>query len=46
MLGAIDIEDHAVVVNHKIKHIKKDWGIFFTPQWVVDLMVNLINEKN
>ncbi|SNR83645.1 Eco57I restriction-modification methylase domain-containing protein [Desulfurobacterium atlanticum] len=41
----IDIENHAVIVNHKIKHIKKDWGIFFTPQWVVDFMVDLIDEE-
>jgi len=41
----IDIEVHATVANNKVKHIKKDWGIFFTPQWVVDFMVNLIDEK-
>jgi len=41
----MNIEIHAVSVNNKVKHIKKDWGIFFTPQWVVDFMVNLIDEK-
>lgn len=46
MMGEIDIEDHAIVANNKVKHIKKDWGIFFTPQWVVDFMVNLIDESN
>ncbi len=44
-MGELDIENHAVIVNHKIKHIKKDWGIFFTPQWVVDFMVDLIDEE-
>ncbi len=41
----IDIEVHAVFVNNKVRHIKKDWGIFFTPQWVVDFMINLIDES-
>jgi len=45
-MGEIDIEVHAAIANNKVKHIKKDWGIFFTPQWVVDFMVNLIDEKN
>ena len=44
-MDSIKVEVHANVVNNKIKHIKKDWGIFFTPQWVVDFMVNLINEN-
>ena len=42
----VDIEVHAIAANNKIKRIKKDWGIFFTPQWVVDFMVNLIDERN
>lgn len=41
-----DIERHVNVVNNKVRHIKKDWGIFFTPQWVVDFMVNLIEERS
>ncbi len=45
-MGEIDIEVHAIVANNKVKHIKKDWGIFFTPQWVVDFMVNMIDERN
>jgi len=44
-MDSIKVEAHANVVNNKIKHIKRDWGIFFTPQWVVDFMVNLINEN-
>jgi len=43
-MGNIDIEVHTISVNNKVRHIKKDWGIFFTPQWVVDFMVNLIDE--
>lgn len=41
----IDVETHAVMVNNKVKHIKKDWGIFFTPQWVVDFMINLLDDE-
>ncbi len=33
-------------LNESIKNIKKDFGIFFTPKWVVDFMVELIDEKN
>jgi len=33
------------LVNNKLKEIKKDFGIFFTPEWVVDLMVNMIEVK-
>ncbi len=36
---------HTAKLNNKIKHIKKDLGIFFTPQWIVDFMVNLIDEE-
>ncbi len=39
-----DVKTHVERINNKIKHIKKDWGIFFTPQWVVDFMLNLIDE--
>ncbi|NPA39204.1 MAG: N-6 DNA methylase [Thermodesulfobacteria bacterium] len=42
----IDIELHSTFANNQVKHIKKDWGIFFTPQWVVDFMVNLIDENS
>ena len=51
MIGNVEIENHVLVVNSKVRHIKKDWGIFFTPQWVINFMVNLIdgeklNKKN
>ncbi len=42
----MNLKKHTIVINNRIKHIKKDCGIFFTPQWVVDFMVNLIDEKN
>ncbi len=29
-MDSIKVEAHANVVNNKIKHIKRDWGIFFT----------------
>ncbi len=45
MIRDTEIEIHAIAVNNKVKHIKKDWGIFFTPQWVVNFMVNLIDER-
>ncbi|GAB4450695.1 MAG: TaqI-like C-terminal specificity domain-containing protein [Bacteroidia bacterium] len=31
-------------VTQVIEPVKKDFGIFFTPNWIVDLMVNLIDE--
>jgi adenine-specific DNA-methyltransferase len=34
--------DESLVTKH-IKNVKKDYGIFFTPEWVVDIMVNLID---
>ncbi len=40
------IESHTIAINNKIKPFKKDWGIFFTPSWLVDFMINLIDEKN
>ncbi|MEM5803112.1 MAG: N-6 DNA methylase, partial [Candidatus Aenigmatarchaeota archaeon] len=39
----LDYKDHQLIVNNSIKNIKKDYGIFFTPEWVVDFMVNLID---
>ncbi len=44
-IESANVEVHAARVNNKVKHIKKDWGIFFTPQWVVDFMVNLIDDR-
>lgn len=41
----VKVDLHANIINNKIRHIKKDWGIFFTPQWVVDFMISLINEN-
>lgn len=32
-------------IESRVNHIKKSWGIFFTPQWIVDFMVNLIEEN-
>jgi adenine-specific DNA-methyltransferase len=29
-------------MNNNLKEIKKDYGIFFTPERIVDFMVNLI----
>ncbi len=39
------INHHETLLNHRIKNIKKEYGIFFTPEWVVDFMVSLIEKK-
>lgn len=44
-MKGINVETHTAIVNSKVKHIKKDWGIFFTPQWVIDFMTTLIDEE-
>ncbi len=36
---------HQSAINKHIKGIKKDYGIFFTPEHIVDLMVSLIDTK-
>ena len=37
---------HQSIVNNDLRDIKRDSGMFFTPEWIVDLMVNLIDDKN
>jgi len=39
----VDYEVHQGIVNNNLKGIKKDYGIFFTPESIVDFMVNLID---
>ncbi len=39
----VDYKVHQNVVNNNLKGIKKDYGIFFTPERIVDFMVNLID---
>jgi len=41
----MNLEIHTLTIEEKLKSIKKDLGIFFTPQWVVDFMTELIEEK-
>ena len=36
------LEDHQGIMNNNLKEVKKDYGIFFTPERIVDFMVNLI----
>ncbi|MCM8768393.1 MAG: N-6 DNA methylase [Candidatus Omnitrophica bacterium] len=43
--AALDYKVHQLIVDNKFKSIKKDYGMFFTPGWVVDFMVNLIDVK-
>lgn len=40
---ALDYQTLQFVLNKNLREIKKDYGIFFTPEWVVDFMVNLID---
>jgi len=40
-----DVETHTRTVSVRVKGIRRNWGIFFTPLWVVDFMVNLIEEE-
>lgn len=39
----VDYKVHQSIVNNNLKGIKKDYGMFFTPERVVDFMVNLID---
>lgn len=39
----VDYKIHQEIVNNSVKAIKKDYGIFFTPEEVVNFMVNLID---
>jgi len=41
----VDVETHTRTVSVRVKGIRRNWGIFFTPLWVVDFMVNLIEEE-
>jgi adenine-specific DNA-methyltransferase len=38
-----DYKTHQSTINNNLKDIKKDYGIFFTPERIVDFMVNLID---
>lgn len=39
----VDYKFHQDIMNNNLKDIKKDYGIFFTPERIVDFMVNLID---
>ncbi|MBT9171538.1 MAG: Modification methylase TaqI [Actinobacteria bacterium] len=39
----IDYKVHQGIVNNNLKDIKKDYGMFFTPEWIVDFMINLVD---
>jgi len=38
-----DYQIYRETIVNNLKNIKKNFGIFFTPDWVVDFMVNLID---
>lgn len=39
----VDYKVHQSIVNNNLNSIKKDYGMFFTPERIVDFMVNLID---
>jgi len=39
----VDYELHQSIVNNNLKGVKKNYGMFFTPERIVDFMVNLID---
>lgn len=39
----LDYKTHQFILNSTLKNTKKDYGIFFTPEWIVDFMVQLID---
>jgi len=39
------IDNHVKEINKQILPLKKNLGIYFTPKWIVDFMVSLINKK-
>ncbi|MGB9721332.1 MAG: TaqI-like C-terminal specificity domain-containing protein [bacterium] len=39
----VDYKVHQSIVNNNLKGIRKDYGMFFTPERIVDFMVNLID---
>ncbi len=45
MESPASVQEQARKVSWKIKEFKKDHGIFFTPEWVVDFMVDMIDES-
>jgi len=39
----VDYKIHQSIVNNNLKSVKKDYGMFFTPERIVNFMVNLID---
>lgn len=39
----VDYKVHQGILNNNLKSIKKDYGMFFTPEYIIDFMVNLID---
>lgn len=39
----LDHKAYQSIVNDNLKDIKKDYGVFFTPEHIIDFMVNLID---
>jgi len=45
IMGKTGVATHILTMNDRVRRARKDLGVFFTPQWVVDFMVNLIEEE-
>lgn len=41
----MNLDDHVSILNNKIKDRKKEQGIFFTPQWLINIMCKMINNN-
>ena len=41
----VDLERHVAHVISRVRSVRKNLGVFFTPQWVVDFVVSLIDER-
>ncbi|MCM8829409.1 MAG: N-6 DNA methylase [Candidatus Omnitrophica bacterium] len=39
----LDYRVHQEKLNKNLKGTKKDYGIFFTPEWIIDFMVDLVD---
>jgi adenine-specific DNA-methyltransferase len=41
--ASVDLKVHQSIVNDSLKSVKRDYGMFFTPERIIDFMVNLID---
>ena len=41
----ISLNDHENLINEQLKDVKKSYGMFFTPEWVVKFILEMIDFK-